>query len=183
MTAWHLHTMIGPTPPGGKHYNCSPLPGWPLCQKWLRLLPPLTTAQHDNPESCWTLWCSTSSCPSLPSSCYSNPTLRGIDHISASCQSFSDCEDQPGILFLTDEGLSDPGISVPWRWAFFFFFSHVAIHLMVLPRLFSFPESLSSVFYFFSWPQGPCKPLPHRPSLMSGSNSSISEETDVAFYL
>lgn len=50
--------------------------------------------QHDSPASCWILWCSSPSCPSFPSSCYGNLTLRGIscqDHISASCPSLSDC--------------------------------------------------------------------------------------------
>ena len=51
------------------------------------------------------------------------------------------------------------------------------------PFLVSFPVSLSIMSHFFSWLQGPGKLLAHRPSLMSGSNSSVSEGTAVALSL
>lgn len=119
MTVWHLHTVVEV-----KQRQTLQLYFFP----WVATLSTMTQAASSS-YLCSTqgpaehLWYSIPSCPPFPSICYGNLTLQKYHllgphqlSVQASLTVYEFYEKQPGILFLMDGELSDPGICVPWGW-------------------------------------------------------------------
>lgn len=119
MTVWHLHIVVEL-----KQRQTLQLHFFP----WVATLSTVAQAASSS-YLCSTqgpaehLWYSSPSCPPCPSSCYGNLTLQRYHSlgphqlpVQASLTVCEFYENQPGILFLIDGELSDPGICVPWGW-------------------------------------------------------------------